>query len=221
MADSQMLPIRAADDGEAEDQPTEDQSFGELEPEYTETEQESHFDREDFVSELTSYYDFLVRMVVPEAKVKRPPEGGWPSLTPDKLALFPKNDDIKYILQHIPYIEKGPLDYQIAIYPYCISVDYTGRGFARYLRNVAQDEEAIFDSIEMDPDMEFPPDVIWIGEWDCRDGDFMILNTSRGTITMMNLMGGPESTELSQVSRSLHGTFRIFAEAIFCPGWRR
>lgn len=188
------------DDSQAfvDDNPSGDAGGGRTESEGL----EQAFDREEFVSELTSYYEFLVKMYLTESKLKRPPEGGWPSLTPDKLEFMGKNEDVMYIMQHIPYIEGGKVQDTIAIYPSCIPVDYTGSSFTFDLKQVEQGEEpggSVWESIPMLPNMVFSSEVLWIGMWEDRDGDFMILDTCRGTITIMNPMSGVGSAENSDV----------------------
>ena len=70
------------------------------------------YSRDELVSELTSYYKFIVDLYLPVARVKHPPVGGWPELTKDFLAPLNKNDAVVDLIQHLPYvgIEKEDLE---------------------------------------------------------------------------------------------------------------
>lgn len=170
--------------------------------EIDEPEQEFHFDRDEFVSELTSYYDLLARMYMPESKIKRPPKDGWPQLSPQKLAFMGKDDNVLYILRHIPYIERNHYEEKYQIYRGCVAVDYTGSCVASQIDIAEQGDEpddCEWNEIGMEEECIFPSDVVWIGKSLGLYGNWMILDTRRGTITLMNIMGGPEWTDLSEV----------------------
>lgn len=73
-------------------------------------------DREELVSELTSFYEFLVGLHIPEDRLKRAPPGGWPSINQQKLAYLNKDDDVIDVLKHIPYIDQEDRDEGYQIY---------------------------------------------------------------------------------------------------------
>ena len=63
------------------------------------------FSRDELVSELTSYYEFLVSLYLPASRLKYPPPGGWPELTDDFLAPLNKNGVVTDLIRHLPYVE--------------------------------------------------------------------------------------------------------------------
>ena len=62
--------------------------------------------RGQLVSELTSFYEFLVSLHLPADSLKRPPPGGWPNINQEQLAFLNKNDDVIDVLKHIPYVRQ-------------------------------------------------------------------------------------------------------------------
>jgi hypothetical protein len=56
------------------------------------------------VGAISAYFDFLAVMYLDEADIFRPPEGGWPEMTPSRLQSFGKTDKVNMLLRHIPYL---------------------------------------------------------------------------------------------------------------------
>lgn len=89
--------------------------------------------REELAAELLSYYEFLTTMYLPEDCLKRPPKGGWPSVTAERLAFLGKTDAVIDLLKHIPYISQDVEDdYQIQEKSICN--DYTGKRVEKAIR---------------------------------------------------------------------------------------
>ncbi len=64
------------------------------------------YSRDDVVSVLTSFYEFLVGLHLPASAIKCPPAGGWPDITPEYLAFLKKNDTVVDLIRHIPFIQR-------------------------------------------------------------------------------------------------------------------
>lgn len=62
--------------------------------------------RTELAAELLSFYEFLTKLYLPTTCIKRPPKGGWPSITAERLAFLGKIDAVIDVLKHIPYISQ-------------------------------------------------------------------------------------------------------------------
>lgn len=69
--------------------------------------------RDQIAAQLLSYYEFLVTMYLPEDCLKRPPDGGWPQITAERLEWLGKTDAVVDLLKHIPYISQEGPEYSI------------------------------------------------------------------------------------------------------------
>ncbi|KAK4118799.1 hypothetical protein N657DRAFT_650884 [Parathielavia appendiculata] len=56
------------------------------------------------VGAISAYFNFLAVMYLDEADILRPPEGGWPEMTPGRLQSFGKTDKVNMLLRQIPYL---------------------------------------------------------------------------------------------------------------------
>jgi hypothetical protein len=68
---------------------------------------EISYSHEAAVAAITDYFDFLAKMYLDESAIFRPPEGGWPEITPDRLSDLGKTDEVIMLLRHIPYLRGG------------------------------------------------------------------------------------------------------------------
>jgi hypothetical protein len=59
------------------------------------------------VAAISDYFDFLAKMYLDESAILRPPAGGWPEITPDRLGDLGKTDEVVMLLRHIPYLRPG------------------------------------------------------------------------------------------------------------------
>lgn len=91
------------------------------------------YSRDEVVSELTSFYEFLVGLHLPASAIKHPPAGGWPNITPERLAsavpAMKKNDVVLDLIRHIPFVRREGRDEPYQIYEETTAVDYNGVGF--------------------------------------------------------------------------------------------
>ncbi|KAH8173731.1 hypothetical protein LIA77_05150 [Sarocladium implicatum] len=62
------------------------------------------YSRDETVQAIRDYYDFLASMYMDPSRIIRPPEGGWPALTPSNLEGFNKSDEVVQLLRRLPYI---------------------------------------------------------------------------------------------------------------------
>ncbi|KAK2047996.1 hypothetical protein LZ31DRAFT_563430 [Colletotrichum somersetense] len=65
------------------------------------------YSREECIVTIRDYYSFLTKMYLREEDVLHPPEGGWPSITPEDMADLGKTDDVISLLRHLPYLRRG------------------------------------------------------------------------------------------------------------------
>ncbi|KAK3171999.1 hypothetical protein OEA41_004083 [Lepraria neglecta] len=151
------------------------------------------YSRDEVVSELTSFYEFLVGLHLPASVIKYPPPGGWPNITPERLAsavpAMKKNNDVLDLIRHIPFVRQEHCDESYEIYEKTTAVDYNGVGFRGA-------------PVSGDPIEEItivPAHVMTLATTPGgREGYYFFIDTERGTITIMDFQQGPRPTELTQ-----------------------
>ncbi|KAF2429074.1 hypothetical protein EJ08DRAFT_735256 [Tothia fuscella] len=145
------------------------------------------YSRDEVVSEITSFYDFLVKMYLPENAVKYPPEGGWPMIKEGYLDPA-KNATVLDLLKRIPYVDDNGMDY--LIYPQTMCVDYTAfEGEGPHDADPLSEEQTVL-----------PAHVVALAmiPGKASNGYWFFLDTQRGTITRYDFVDGPTSTDLSE-----------------------
>lgn len=164
-------------------------------------EQSTTYSHDEIVSELTSFYEFLVGLHLPPSALKIPPPGGWPDLTPEYLAFLKKNDTVVDLMQHLPYIRQDQEYTPYQIYEKTCAVDYSGRYFQESATHVPPDP-TMAEPIEEETTL--PSHVMTLARTPGgRDGYFFFIDTERGTITMCDFQDGrPWPTKLSQVDKT-------------------
>ncbi|KAH8812149.1 hypothetical protein F5884DRAFT_784549 [Xylogone sp. PMI_703] len=60
--------------------------------------------RDRIVQAVSSHYDLLTTLHIPNSAKKLSPEGGWPHITPEYLAKLGKTDLVVDVLRYLPYI---------------------------------------------------------------------------------------------------------------------
>ncbi|GAB1317775.1 Alpha beta hydrolase fold protein [Madurella fahalii] len=65
---------------------------------------EVRYSREATVAAVIDYFEFLAKMYIKESDILRPPEGGWPEITPDRFRDLGKTDEVILLLRHLPYL---------------------------------------------------------------------------------------------------------------------
>ena len=160
------------------------------------TDKQPTYSRDEVVSTITSFYEWLAKLHLPASAIKYPPPGGWPYITPKYLAFMNKTDTVVDLLRHIPYIERDSEWEPYQIYEKTSVMDYTGEYFRKF--SVACKNPHSADP--MDVVTALPPHVATIANTsEGRDGYYFFLDTERGTMTMCDFQDGPDPTELSQV----------------------
>jgi hypothetical protein len=145
------------------------------------------YSRDEAVSALTSYYEFLVKLYLPPHVLKYPPPEGWP--ISEGYLDQPKNDAVLDLLRHIPYIGDDGSEY--VIYENSICVDYTSfTGEGPHDADLLRFEQTTLPShvatIAMVPRKG-------------RNGYWFFLDTERGTMTMCDFVDGEQQRELTEV----------------------
>ena len=170
--------------------------------------QSTTYSRDEIVSELTSFYEFLVGLHLPPSALKIPPPGGWPNLTPEYLAFLKKNDTVVDLIQHLPYVKQDDEFSPYQIYETTCAVDYSGRYF-QSAATFAHPSPVIADPIE--EETTIPSHVMTLARTPGgRDGYFFFIDTERGTITMCDFQDGrPSATKLSQVGKPTRLSFEL------------
>jgi hypothetical protein len=62
--------------------------------------------RDQLVTIIGDYYNFLTKFYIPESSLKFPPPGGWPNITPETTQGFPRSPIVVDLLKHLPYIDE-------------------------------------------------------------------------------------------------------------------
>jgi hypothetical protein len=68
---------------------------------------EVSYSREATIAAFRDYYQFLIKMYLPESMLEEPPAGGWPSITNENVHLLGKNDEVAELMRHLPYISEN------------------------------------------------------------------------------------------------------------------
>jgi hypothetical protein len=132
----------------------------------------AHYNRDEIVSDLQSFYTFLPH--VDPSSVHLAPPGGWGVITPESFAKHGiyKTDEVISLLRQLPYIE----GVQPWIMTSALSCDYrlvdldpTARSKPGWLFDVA--------------DKQWPPWVVQLTAGTDREGHCYMLDTTDGTIT--------------------------------------
>jgi hypothetical protein len=71
------------------------------------------YSRNATVEAVRDYYQFLTSMYLDNSDIMEPPEGGWPSISPNGWKNFDKTDEVIQLLRHLPYM-KSDIDVQHA-----------------------------------------------------------------------------------------------------------
>ena len=149
------------------------------------------YDRDEIVTSLTSFYKFLTYTHIPESALKLPPEGGWPELTDEWLSFINKSSAVNDLIRHLPYIEHSrgnPYEICRRSYP----IDFMGGEIREFRsRGVAEPQESASLA-------KVPENVLTISIAPGREGSYLMVDTKRGTITVMDGECPTQPTELSQ-----------------------
>lgn len=108
--------------------------------------------RDQVVQELTSLYEFLVTMYLPEDALKYPPmPGGWPEISAERLSFMKKADAVIDLMKHIPYIRQDwddTIEGAYQVHEGSVCNDFSGKYF-----------QDISTKFQYDCDWQLPGDV--------------------------------------------------------------
>jgi len=147
------------------------------------------YSRDEIVKEVTSFYEFLIGLHIPESALKRPPPGGWPDITPKRYAFLKKDDRVIDLIRHLPFIYKEDHSEGYQIYPMCAAVDFNGPFVTETLEKSPHD---LFNIEPMEEATTAPAYVLsFAAETSGGDGFWRFINTKTGAITLYDSCVGP------------------------------
>lgn len=160
------------------------------------------YSRSVVVADVTSFYEFLTTVYLPNSAIKRPPLGGWPDITPHYLAPLHKNKAVVDLICHLPFIRRDKADQPYHLYVYTVAVDFTGE----YMRRSLTARNPSGDAVQpLEEAGDIPSHMLTIATLAKGiHGNYIHINTERGTVVLCDLELGPKPTELSQASRTLY-----------------
>ncbi len=144
---------------------------------------EIKYSRDECISALRDYYDFLTKLYLNKSSIIEPPKEGWPSITPESLQGLGKTNEVIALLRHLPYIQR-PLDDRDKAHgaANCYFADWQWN--ANWL-SVACDRADGADELRIiTEDVGFtdvPPHVIGITQGG-RDNEVFLLDTQLGIV---------------------------------------
>ncbi|KAF2732844.1 hypothetical protein EJ04DRAFT_578037 [Polyplosphaeria fusca] len=175
--------------------------------------------RDDVVSAVTDYYKFLINFYLHDSLQLAPAGSGWTNITPLTLK---KTDAVIDLVRHLPYFI-----YFVDIYPYTKPVRYgsissdSDRGGMEICHVVGPGETRDADEYRF----LTPEHVVTIAEAEHSEGCFILFDTHRGTLTLVDVSDGvvgPISGGLSQELEELADEGEILMEKEGTDGesWR-
>ncbi|KAF6812413.1 hypothetical protein CSOJ01_05118 [Colletotrichum sojae] len=178
---------------------------------------EPSYSRDELVSELKSYYEFLTQLYLPPEVIQYPPEGGWEHITPEFVDSFclGKNDTVADLMKHIPYIRRTKEDDwdPWMVYEGATAVDFTGDVVLSLPTKYAN--EFLFEPQE-GTISDIPPHVfVYATIASGRDGHYIFIDTERGTIVLADPQVGPDPTRLSDPEAPDEEAWRRFQTYTF------
>ena len=94
------------------------------------------YTRDEVVTEVISFYEFLRTMYLPDDAIAYPPVEGWPAITASYLSFLGKSDAIVDLLRHLPYVRREATDPCYLIYKRCACNDFREADFEEAARQV-------------------------------------------------------------------------------------
>lgn len=142
---------------------------------------EIKYSREACVAAVRDYYGFLTKMYLNESDVIEPPEGGWPSITPDIRQDLGKTTEVMALLRHLPYIRQPSDDRDKAQgAPWCYFADWQSDSRALTLGRTSGEELKITSEGAAFSD-DIPPQVVGLTSGG-RDNPLFLLDTELGIV---------------------------------------
>lgn len=141
------------------------------------------YSHEEAVRAFRDFYNFITIMYVDESSVEWPPEGGWPSITPERYAGLGKTDEVISLLRELPYFtrEAGSTE----PIPGCTWANWVNVGErtikSQDFRGKLAGSEGIGSNGERGAGGVIPPHAVAITMGD-RENDNIFVDTKRGVI---------------------------------------
>jgi hypothetical protein len=154
------------------------------------------YDRDEVVAAVTSFYKFLINTHIPASALKLPPQDGWPELTDEWLSFMDKDATVKDLIRHLPYLQSSR-DGKHQIYPYSNPVDFTGED----LKDIPEHGVA---EPQVDYGYKVGKCVLTISAAEGRVGSYFMVDTERGTVSLVDYESPTSPTELSQKQPACH-----------------
>lgn len=137
------------------------------------------YSREACVTAVRDYYSFLTKMYLKKSYVVEPPEGGWPSITPECLRDLGKTDEVIALLRQLPYIQAP---YEVEGAPECRFANW--QEDCRYLSDNGTSCETLKVASEdfgYEISYDIPPHVIGLTSGG-RNNPLFLLDTELGIV---------------------------------------
>ncbi|EHK27311.1 uncharacterized protein TRIVIDRAFT_63076 [Trichoderma virens Gv29-8] len=146
------------------------------------------YSREECISAIRGYYDFLTKLYLNESDVIEPPAEGWPEITTSIMQLLGKTDEVISLLRHLPYIQKPSNDmYWAQGTPHCTFADW--RNICHHISqdpSRGEDYKLVTESVSIYENV--PPHVISLTN-SGRDEPVYLLDTKLGIVLWFECPG--------------------------------
>lgn len=146
--------------------------------------------RNEFISILTPYYEFLMGLYLPPSVIKYPRPDGWPEVTPETLSFLNKNDTVLDLIKHTPFVSRDSSHDVYQIYDKTSAVDYVSDRIQKSFGIPNASSEIADPMLEM---TVVPAYVMTIARTSGgRDGFYFLCDTERWTITICDFQLRPK-----------------------------
>ncbi|TVY62833.1 hypothetical protein LSUE1_G008741 [Lachnellula suecica] len=168
------------------------------------------YDRDTAVAAIASFYEFFCTLPTSTPTViQYPPPGGWPDITPENMAAMKKSDSVIDLYRHLPY-PKGHIEIAHATSPTWWFYEPLKPAF---------DEPGFLDRTGPIGAGEIPADVAILTNGG-RNGSWLLLDTTNGTITNWIQQENPEHDEPSQDSPDAWRAYPTLPISMFFESWK-
>jgi hypothetical protein len=143
---------------------------------------DSTYSRDECITAVRDYYEFLAEMFMDRSLIIEPPQGGWPDITRESMQGTRKTEEVIQLLRHLPYIVNKPFSHAL---PGCRPFDWATAG-TRLTSGKDQAEAALIMSEGVEEQFGGRIPKYYIGLMHAkRDRDIILLNTRDGLIHWM------------------------------------
>ncbi|KAL7936766.1 hypothetical protein V8C35DRAFT_296409 [Trichoderma chlorosporum] len=140
---------------------------------------EIRYSREECISAIRGYYNFLTKLYLDESDVLEPPAEGWPDISTSTMQGLGKTDEVVSLLRHLPYIREPNSDIdriQPAAYCYFANWQDIGR-LLSHDPSLAESQKVVTESASLFE--VIPPHVISLTDGG-RDNPVFLIDTELG-----------------------------------------